>query len=104
MTDINNFDDLYKIIQERIKSLSEDSYVASLAKRGKDKISQKIGEETMELIIEVAKDKRSENALIYEATDLFFHLWVLLAFLNISPQDILDELKERHNGCSRKET
>lgn len=102
MTDINSFDDLYKVIQERIKNQPEGSYVASLARGGKNRISQKIGEETKELIVEVAKDKLDKKALTYESTDLFFHLWVLLAFLNISPQNILDELKERHEIKSKK--
>ncbi|MEK7550322.1 MAG: phosphoribosyl-ATP diphosphatase [Patescibacteria group bacterium] len=102
MTDLNDFDDLFKIIQERIKNPSDDSYVSSLAEGGKDRISQKVGEETTELAIEVAKDKQDKKSLIHEATDLFFHLWVLMAFLNISPQDILDELKERHRIKSEK--
>lgn len=101
MADINNFDDLYKIVQERIRNLPENSYVASLVKGGKDRISQKIGEETTELVIEVAKEKQDEKALINEVADLFFHLWVLLAFLNISPQDILDELNDRHRIKSK---
>jgi phosphoribosyl-AMP cyclohydrolase / phosphoribosyl-ATP pyrophosphohydrolase len=102
MTDINNFDDLYKIIQERINNRPEDSYVTTLVKSGKNKISQKIGEETMELIIEVAKDQHDRKDLINEATDLFFHLWVLLAFLNVSPLEILNELQERHTKKCKK--
>ncbi len=94
--DINNFDDLYKIIKNRIKNLPKGSYIASLAKGGKNKISQKVGEEAIELIIETAKDRYDKKALVHEATDLLFHLWILLAFLNISPEDILDELKKRH--------
>lgn len=101
MVNINNFDDLYKIIKNRIKNLPKGSYVASLAKDGKNKISQKIGEEATELIIETAKDRHDKKALIHEATDLFFHLWVLLAFLDISSQDILDELKKRHRLKSK---
>jgi phosphoribosyl-ATP pyrophosphohydrolase/phosphoribosyl-AMP cyclohydrolase len=96
MTNINSFEDLYAVIRKRIKDSPKDSYVASLAKAGKDKISKKIGEETMELIIEAVKDNQDKKAVIYEATDLFFHIWVLLAFLNVTPQDILDELEKRH--------
>ena len=102
MTDINNFDDLYKIIQERIKNQPEGSYVATLVKSGKNRISQKIEEETMELIVEVAKDQLDRKALTNEATDLFFHLWVLLAFLSVSPQEILNELQERHKRKGKK--
>lgn len=96
MTNINSFEDLYAVIQKRIKDSPKGSYVASLVKAGKNKISKKIGEETMELIIEIVKDKQDKKAVVYEATDLFFHIWVLLAFLNITPQEILGELNKRH--------
>ncbi|MFH0749351.1 MAG: phosphoribosyl-ATP diphosphatase [Candidatus Gottesmanbacteria bacterium] len=102
MTNINSFDDLYKVIQERINKRPEGSYVASLVKGGKNRISQKVREETMELIVEVAKDKLDKKALTNEATDLLFHLWVLLAFFNVSPQDLLDELHERHRKKDTK--
>ena len=73
-----------------------------MAKSGKNRISQKVGEETIELIVEVAKDKLDKKALTNEATDLLFHLWVLLAFLNVSPQDLLDELQKRHRKKDTK--
>ena len=102
MKNVNSFDDLYKVIQERLLKKPEGSYVASLAKSGKNRISQKVGEETIELIVEVAKDKLDKKALTNEATDLLFHLWVLLAFLNVSPQDLLDELQKRHRKKDTK--
>lgn len=95
---MDNFDDLYNIIKDRIKNLPRDSYTASLVKGGKNRISQKVGEETMELIIETTKDEYDKRAIIDEASDLLFHFWVLMAIFKITPNDILNELKVRHNS------
>lgn len=93
---MDNFDDLYNIIRDRIRNRPKNSYTASLVKGGKGRISQKVGEEALELIIEAVKDKYDKKAIVNEASDLFFHLWVLLAYLQIKPNDILEELKKRH--------
>ncbi len=90
---------LYKIIESRKKEMPEKSYVASLFKEGKDKIIQKLGEESTEVII--AAKNESKIRIISEVADLIFHLLVMLSLLNITPSDILKELDKRK--CPEKE-
>lgn len=87
-------EELYKIIEDRKKNMPADSYVASLFGDGEDRIIQKVGEEATEVVI-AAKNKNRSNQ-IQEFTDLFFHTLVLMAKLNISPIDILNELSRRN--------
>lgn len=86
-------EELYKIIEERKKNLPKNSYVASLFKKGKDKIIQKIGEESTEVII--AAKNESKQEIISEIADLLFHLLVLMSFIGISLEDVLRELSKR---------
>ena len=59
------------------------------------KIAQKFGEESAELIIDYLKGTKKRT--IEEATDLIYHLFVLLSSKKISYQDIQKELTKRHN-------
>ena len=86
-------DEVYKIITERKETMPEDSYVASLFKEGLDRILKKISEEVAEVIL-AAKDEKKSH-IIYEVTDLVFHLLVCLAYFDIPPSTIRDELKRR---------
>lgn len=88
---------LYKIIKNRKREMPADSYVASLFRKGEDQIIKKVGEEAMEVII--AAKNESKERIISEVADLIFHLLVMLSLFNITPSDILKELRER----SRKE-
>lgn len=95
-------EELYKIIEDRKKKLPKKSYVAALFKKGKDKIIQKLGEESTEVII--AAKNESKERLISEIADLIFHLLVLLSGYNITLQDIEKELtKRRVSLLKRKE-
>ena len=69
------------------------SYVASLFARGKNRITQKVGEEAVELVLAAAQNNRKE--IISESTDLLFHLMVLLAAHEIKPEEITAELLRR---------
>ena len=97
-------DEVYKIITERKETMPEDSYVASLFKEGLDKILKKISEEVAEVIL-AAKDEKKSH-IIYEVTDLVFHLLVCLAYFDIPPSTIRDELKRRFkiSGIFEKES
>ncbi len=88
-----NLEELYKIIEDRKKKMPENSYVASLFKRGGDRIIQKVGEESTEVII--AAKNESKERLISEIADLFFHLLVMMSFFKITPRDIVKELNKR---------
>jgi phosphoribosyl-ATP pyrophosphohydrolase len=89
-----NLIELYAIIQDRKKKMPDSSYVTSLFKLGKDRIIQKVGEESTEVII-AAKGK-SRKRIISEVADLLFHVLVLLSYLNIPIEDIYQELQKRH--------
>tara|TARA_E500000178_G_scaffold314_1_gene362 strand:+ start:175 stop:507 length:333 start_codon:yes stop_codon:yes gene_type:complete len=76
----------------------KDSYVASLYHGGVNKIAQKVGEEATEVVL-AAKDASTnagqKPALVAEVADLWFHSLVLLNHLDLSVQDVLDELQRR---------
>lgn len=91
-------EELYKIIEDRKKEMPKNSYVASLFKKGADKIIQKVGEESTEVI--VAAKNQSKKRIISEVADLIFHLLVMMSLFKIKPSDVLKELNKRR-GSSR---
>ncbi|MDR3169228.1 MAG: phosphoribosyl-ATP diphosphatase [Candidatus Peribacteria bacterium] len=93
-TDLQFLTYLYdKIISRRDSPDDEKSYVRSLFQKGIDRIAQKVGEEAVETVIEAKNDHK--EAFIYEASDLLFHLLVLLVAKGVSLADIIAELKKR---------
>ena len=88
-----NIDELYNIIENRIKKKSKNSYTNKLLKLGPKKIAQKFGEEANELVIDYLKG--SKKRTIEEASDVLYHLLVLLKSKKISLQEINKELKKR---------
>jgi phosphoribosyl-ATP pyrophosphohydrolase/phosphoribosyl-AMP cyclohydrolase len=72
----------------------DSSYVASLFSKGINKIAQKVGEESVELVIE----SKDDNDLLFlnEASDLLFHYLILLQAKGYSLQDVIEILKNRH--------
>lgn len=85
--------ELYSLLRERKRNPKEGSYTNYLFDKGLDKILKKVGEETSEVIIG-AKNKNKEE-LVYEISDLVYHLLVLMVNENISIKDIKEELRER---------
>lgn len=88
----NTLKDLYKVIIDRKKNPQEGSYTQYLFDKGIDKILKKIGEEAAEVIIGAKNDKQE---LIYEASDLIYHLMVLLVNEGVTPAEIMEELRGR---------
>ena len=86
-------DDLFKIIEERVKSKKKNSYTNKLLKLGSKKIAQKFGEESIELIVDYLSGTKKRT--IEEAADVIYHLLILLKSKNISMNDIAIELKKR---------
>ena len=85
---------LESIISERKQADNTESYTASLFKSGINKIAQKVGEEAVELIIE-AKDN-NQKLFLNEAADLLYHYLVLLQAKDLSFNDVIETLKNRH--------
>lgn len=88
------FDLLYERILKRKEETSEDSYTKYLFEKGIDKILKKVGEEASEVIIASKNDDKEE--IVYEVSDLMYHLLVLLADRNISIDEIREELFKRY--------
>jgi len=86
--------ELEKVINQRIKNNTADSYTNKLYKKGINKVAQKVGEEAVELIIEAKDD--NIDLLKNEAADLLYHLLILLKTKGINLQSIEDVLKKRH--------
>lgn len=84
---------LFETIMDRKLNPKEGTYTNYLFDKGIDKILKKVGEEASEVLI-AAKNNSSEE-LIYEVSDLFYHILVLLADKNIDIQEILVELEKR---------
>jgi len=92
-TDNDILDAVYRIILDRKKHPTEQSYVASLYARGLDKILGKIGEEATE--VAVAGKGGDPAQVISEAADLIFHLLVLLGHYELPPERVYAELRRR---------
>lgn len=89
-----NLNKLYSIIEIRKKSGEKKSYIASLFKKGRIAILQKVGEEAVEVIIDSKKNNRKR--MVSEIADLIFHLMVLMVYFEIKPQSIFNELERRN--------
>jgi phosphoribosyl-ATP pyrophosphohydrolase len=95
--------ELRDTLEARKKSSPETSYVASLYSKGIDKILEKLGEETTETILAAKNFKDSgaelkikrKKELINEAADLWFHSMVMLSYLDINYDDVVQVLKKR---------
>jgi phosphoribosyl-ATP pyrophosphohydrolase len=90
-------DRLHAAILARRGADPASSYTAKLLARGTAKIAQKLGEETVEAVIEAVR--RDRAGLIGESADLLYHLLVLWADAGIAPGEIWTEL-ERREGIS----
>ena len=96
-------DQLETIVHDRLnQGTASDSYVASLAAKGRKKIAQKLGEEATETVIAALTE--DDAALVGEASDLIFHLTVLLAERGVKWDDVAAELTRRHgtSGIAEK--
>ena len=87
--------ELQDFINLRHEEMPEGSYTTSLFNKGINKIAQKVGEEALETVIE-ATNGTSEH-LVYEASDLLYHLLVMLAEKGLRIEDVALELQKRHN-------
>ena len=87
--------ELQDFINLRHEEMPEGSYTTSLFNKGINKIAQKVGEEALETVIE-ATNGTSEH-LVYEASDLIYHLLVMLTEKKLRIEDVALELQKRHD-------
>ena len=70
-------------------------FLGLAAKEGVNKMAQKLGEEALETVIEATNG--TNDALVYEASDMLYHLLVLLTDKGLRIEDIALELRKRHD-------
>ncbi|MGE5381279.1 MAG: bifunctional phosphoribosyl-AMP cyclohydrolase/phosphoribosyl-ATP diphosphatase HisIE [Methylocystaceae bacterium] len=85
--------ELYQVILDRREMMPEGSYTTYLFTKGLDKICKKVGEEAAEVIIGAKNQDKDE--VIYEVSDLIYHLMVLGVQAGVAPEDIYAQLKSR---------
>lgn len=85
---------LEQLLAERKNADPDSSYTASLYARGTKRISQKVGEEGVEVALAATSGDKAE--LVCESADLMYHLFVLLQDQGLSFDDVINKLKERH--------
>lgn len=85
---------LEDVITSRKNNPSESSYVASLFKKGINKVAQKVGEEAVEVVIEAKDD--DDKLFLDESADLLFHYLILLQAKGFTLKDVEKVLKERN--------
>ena len=92
--DLNFLSSLQDFIDRRHKEMPEGSYTTSLFKSGVNRMAQKVGEEAVETVIEATNG--TDDRLIYEASDLIYHLIVLLTSKGHRIEELAAELVKRH--------
>ena len=86
--------ELSDFIEKRHQEMPEGSYTTSLFRDGLNRMAQKVGEEALELFIEATNG--TNDRLIYEGSDMLYHLIVLLTHKGLRIEDMAAELRERH--------
>ncbi|MCF0196042.1 MAG: bifunctional phosphoribosyl-AMP cyclohydrolase/phosphoribosyl-ATP diphosphatase HisIE [Bacteroidaceae bacterium] len=94
LTELNDF------IETRHKEMPEGSYTTSLFKDGLNRMAQKVGEEALELVIEATNG--TPERMIYEGSDMLYHLIVLLTSKGMRIEDMAAELMARHKPGWKK--
>lgn len=92
--------ELQDFINKRHEEMPEGSYTTSLFKDGINRMAQKVGEEALEAVIEAVNG--SDERLLYEASDMFYHLIVLLTSKGLRIEQVAEELIARHKPGWKK--
>lgn len=92
--------DLQDFIVKRYEEMPEKSYTTSLFQSGVNRMAQKVGEEAVEMVIEATNG--TDERMIYEGSDLLYHLIVLLTSKGYRIENLARELMERHSASWTK--
>ena len=92
--------ELQDFIEQRHREMPEGSYTTSLFRDGLNRMAQKVGEEALELVIEACNG--TDERMIYEGSDMLYHLIVLLTSKGLRIEQMAAELRERHQPGWKK--
>ncbi len=92
--------ELSDFIARRHEEMPEGSYTTSLFRDGLNRMAQKVGEEALELVIEATNG--TKERMVYEGSDMLYHLIVLLTSKGLRIEDLATELAERHKPGWKK--
>ena len=84
---------LQEIITQRLEEMPEESYTVKLYREGEDRILQKFGEEAIETLIALKRGVPEE--IKAEASDMLYHLLLMLTVRKIGIEEVLEELAGR---------
>lgn len=91
---------LEQVIRQRIATRPDGSYTAKLLSQGARRVAQKVGEEGLELALAAVGQRDAE--IVGEAADLLYHTLLLLQVKNLSLEDVVAELKLRHEAAGTR--
>ncbi len=92
--------ELQDFINKRHEEMPEGSYTTSLFRDGVNRMAQKVGEEALEACIEACNG--TNERLLYEASDMLYHLIVLLTSKGLRIEQVVEELASRHKPGWKK--
>ena len=92
--------ELQDFIEKRHEEMPEGSYTTSLFRDGLNRMAQKVGEEALEMVIEATNG--TDERLIYEGSDMLYHLIVLLTSKGLRIEELAKELQVRHSPNWKK--
>lgn len=92
--------ELQDFIETRYREMPEGSYTTSLFKDGINRMAQKVGEEALEAVIEAVNG--TDERLVYEGSDMLYHLIVLLTSKGMRIEQMAEELQKRHKPGWKK--
>jgi phosphoribosyl-ATP pyrophosphohydrolase/phosphoribosyl-AMP cyclohydrolase len=96
VNDLMFLSELEAVIAQRINANPDQSYTARLAAGGLLSVAQKLGEEGVETALAAVAE--TPQRVVAEASDLVYHLLVLLKLSNLSLADVVAELEHRHQA------
>lgn len=98
--DTEILNEVFEVIRDRRENPREDSYVSSLLEQGRERVLEKVREESFEL--QKAAEDGDRDEIVHEAADTVFHVMVLLAAEGVELEEVMKELKRRRKPREAK--
>ena len=84
---------LWLIIEEKSKGIDENSYTNTILKKDISYVARKMGEEAIETLVAALSQTKEDT--VNESADLIYHWLLLLKKLDLNPEQVYEELKNR---------